>query len=279
MNISVFGLGIIGGTWAENLRQDGHDVCGWNRTPKPHLPYFTADARRAAAHGEALLIVVADPPAVQGVLDQIKPCLRPGQIVIQSSTISPAASRDFAAQVEATGASFLEAPFTGSKIAAQQRKLVFFIGGDTALMERARPVLSRLASHIEYVGPIGSASAIKLAFNINIALVGAALGESLTFARAAGISDERYFSALRLNVSWSGLAELKEKKLQTADYSPQFSLKHMGKDLRLALETAEGKLSLPQTQSLCRLYQAALERGWGDDDFIGLIRLVQEKNG
>jgi len=277
MKISVFGLGIIGGTWAENLRRDGHDVRGWNRTPKPQLSFYTPDARVAAAHAEVLHIVVADPPAVQGVLNQIKPALRPGQIVIQSSTISPAASRDFAAQVEATGAAFLEAPFTGSKIAAEQGKLVFFIGGDTALMERARPVLSRLASHIEYVGPLGSASAIKLAFNINIALVGEALGESLHFARAAGISDERYFSALRLNVSWSGLAELKEKKLKTADYAPQFSLKHMGKDLRLALETAGQKLSLPQTQRLAKLYQAGLVRGWGDDDFIGLIRAVQQQ--
>ncbi|MBM3858341.1 MAG: NAD(P)-dependent oxidoreductase [Verrucomicrobia bacterium] len=275
MKISIFGLGIIGGTWADNLLQDGHEVRGWNRTPKPSQFSYTHDACAAAECAELLHIVVADPPAVQGVLDRIKPVLHSGQIVVQSSTISPAASRDFAAQVEATGASFLEAPFTGSKIAAEQRKLVFFVGGDKAVLKRARPVLSRLSSHIKHVGPVGSASAIKLAFNINIALVGSALGESLSFARAAGISDDDYFSALRLNVSWSGLAELKEPKLRAADYAPQFSLKHMGKDLRLALETAGGTLPLPQTRMLASFYQAALDRGWGDDDFIGLFRLVQ----
>lgn len=275
MNISIFGLGIIGSIWANHLHRDGDNVCGWNRSPKPDLPFHTTDARAAAAGADVLLIVVADPPAVQNVLDQIKPALRPGQLIIQSSTISPDASRRFAAQVEATGAAFLEAPFTGSKPAAEQRKLVFFLGGDTAILERARPVLSRLGHALEHIGPVGSASALKLAFNLNLALVAEALGESLHFARAAGISDERFFSALKLNVGRSGLSEMKEAKLRNADYAPQFSLKHMGKDLRLALETAGTTVPLPQTQSLAHLYQAGLERRWGDDDFIGLIRLVQ----
>ena len=277
MKISVFGLGIIGGIWADNLRRDGDDVRAWNRTPKPEFPFYSPDARAAAAHADVLIIVVADPPAVQSVLDQIKPALRPGQIVIQSSTISPAASRDFAAQVQATGAAFLEAPFTGSKPAAEQRKLVFFIGGEPSVLERVRPVLSRLGGTIEYIGPVGSASVIKLAFNLNLALVGEALGESLTFARAAGISDDRFFSALKLTVNRSGLSELKETKLRAADYAPQFSLKHMGKDLRLALETAGETMPLPQAETLAKLYQAGMERGWGDDDFIGLIRLVQSR--
>ncbi len=276
MKISVFGLGIIGGIWAESLRRDGNDVRGWNRTPKPTLPFYTADARAAATHADVLIIVVADPPAVQGVLDQIEPSLRPGQTVIQSSTISPEASRNFAKQVEATGAVFVEAPFTGSKPAAEQRKLVFFIGGEPSVIELVRPALSGLAADIEYIGPVGSASAIKLAFNLNVALIAEALAESLTFARAVGISDDRYFSALKLNVGQSGLAALKEAKLRTDDFAPQFSLKHMDKDLRLALAAA-GAVPLPQTQALVKLYQAGIEQGWGDDDFIGLIRLVQPR--
>jgi 3-hydroxyisobutyrate dehydrogenase-like beta-hydroxyacid dehydrogenase len=262
MKISVLGLGIIGGIWAGNLQRDGHDVRGWNRTPKPELPFYTPDALAAAEHADLTIIVVADPPAVQSVLDQIKPALRPGKLVVQSSTISPSASRNFAIQVEATGAAFLEAPFTGSKPAAEQRKLVFFTGGDPAVLEHARPVLSLLAGNIEHIGPVGSASALKLAFNLNIALIAEALAESLSFARAAGISDDRYFSALKLNVGQSGLATLKEAKLRSADYAPQFSLKHMGKDLRLAVETAAGNVPLPQTEALVKLYQAGFDRGW-----------------
>lgn len=273
MKISVFGLGIIGRVWAENLRADGHDVRGWNRTPKTELPWFDPDADNAARHGEFLIIVVADPPAVQGVLDQIKPSLGAGKLVIQSSTISPTTSKDFARQVQATGAAFLEAPFTGSKPAAEQRQTVFYTGGEPAVLERARPVLARLSKAIEYIGPVGSASVLKLAMNIQIAMMAEALCESLRYARAAGISDDRYFSALKLNVANSGLTTLKEPKLRARDYAPQFSVKHMGKDIRLALEDA-GPLNLPQTRAVFEQYRQGLAAGLGDDDFIGLMRLL-----
>ena len=273
MNIGVFGLGIIGRVWAENLHRDGDTVRGWNRTAKPELPFYTSDARAAAAQSDLIIIVVADPPAVQQVLDQILPALRTGQIVVQSSTISPSATLRFAAQVQTTGAAFLEAPFTGSKPAAEQRQMVFYIGGNPENLERARPVLSRLSRAIEFIGPLGSASALKLALNMNLALMAESLGESLTFARATGISDDRFFSALKLNVGQSGLATLKEPKLRTGDWSPQFSLKHMGKDLRLAIESA-GQQPLPQLRALVKLYETGLERGWGDDDFTGLTRLL-----
>lgn len=272
MNISVFGLGIIGEIWARNLAADGHQVRGWNRSPK-QLPFYTGDARAAAAPAEALLIVVADPPAVRNVLDQIAPALRAGQIVIQSSTISPAATREFARRVRATGASFLEAPFTGSRIAAQQRQTVFFIGDDGNDLARARPVLERLGARIFPVGPVGSASALKLALNVNNAGLAQALCESLVLARAAGIADDTFFEALKLGVGRSGLSDLKEPKLRTGDFSPQFSVKHMAKDLRLALEMA-GDLSLPETRAVLGIYEAGLQRGWADDDFIGLIRLA-----
>lgn len=273
MNIGVFGLGIIGRVWAENLHHDGDTVRGWNRTAKPALPFFTGDARAAAAQADLVIIVVADPPAVQQVLDQIVTVLHAGQIVMQSSTISPAATLRFAAQVKATGAAFLEAPFTGSKPAAEQRQMVFYIGGDQEVLERSRPVLNRLSRAIEYIGPLGSASALKLAMNLNLALLAEALGESLTFARAAGISDDCFFRALSLNVGQSGLATLKEPKLRAGDWTPQFSLKHMGKDLRLAVESADQQ-PLPQLRALVKLYETGLAHGWGDDDFSSLLRLL-----
>jgi 3-hydroxyisobutyrate dehydrogenase-like beta-hydroxyacid dehydrogenase len=273
MKISVFGLGIIGSVWAENLRKDGYEVCGWNRTRK-ELPFFVSDARAAAKDAEIIFIVVADPPAVQNVLDQILPALHAGQVVVQSSTISPKATLDFGQQVQKTGAMFLEAPFMGSKPAAEQRKMVYYIGGDAQVLKKVRPVLERLSSAILHIGPLGSASALKLAMNVNIALVMQGLGESLTFARAAGISDDTYFAALKLNVSNSGVAALKEAKLRNRDFSPQFSLKHMAKDLRLALEAADD-LKLPQAQNVMRIYEEGLKRGWADEDFTVLLRLLE----
>jgi 3-hydroxyisobutyrate dehydrogenase-like beta-hydroxyacid dehydrogenase len=113
---------------------------------------------------------------------------------------------------------------------------------------------------------------------MNIAGIAQTLCESLTLCRAAGISDDTYFAALGRNVAHSPLADLKEPKLRAGEYSPQFSLKHMGKDLRLALETAASfSLSLTQTEQLKQSYDRGLAAGWSEEDFIGLIRLLEKK--
>ncbi len=275
MKIAVLGLGIIGSVWAKNLRDDGHEVRAWNRTPQPEFPGFVANVPVAVSGADFVFIVVADPAAVQSVLDVALPHLQKGQMIIQSSTISPSWTLEFASQVEKTGADFLEAPFTGSKLAAQARETVFYLGGETELIERAESVLAPISKARLHIGPRGAGSALKLAMNLNIAGVAQALSESLAFARGCGISDDVYFGALGANISKSGLVDLKEPKLRAQDYAPQFSLKHLEKDLRLTLETAQEKgVELPQTQSLRALYQQGLKRGWGDEDFIGLERLL-----
>ncbi len=270
--ITVAGLGIIGSAWAKNLHADGLSVRGWNRSPKD-LPFYEKDLATAVADAEMIIIVVADPPAVESLLNTIVPYLKPGQIVVQSSTICAKSTKQFAKQVEATGAIFLEAPFTGSKPAAEARKTVFYLGGTTDAVEQARPVLSRLSAHILHIGAIGTASSLKLAMNMNIALMSEALSESLTLARTEGISDETFFDALHLNVGRSGFSDLKEPKFRGKDYAPQFSLKHMDKDMRLALETA-GDLDLPTTKALKSFYNKGMEKGFGEDDFTGMIRLL-----
>src|ERR1700729_2953352 len=143
--ITVVGLGIIGSAWAQNLHEDGLTVRGWNRTPKD-FPFYVADLAKAVADAEMIIIVVADPPAVESVLNVIVPHLKPGQLVAQSSTISAHWTKLFARRVEAAGAGFLEAPFTGSKPAAEARKTVFYLGGTAELVEKDRPVLERLSS-------------------------------------------------------------------------------------------------------------------------------------
>jgi 3-hydroxyisobutyrate dehydrogenase-like beta-hydroxyacid dehydrogenase len=274
MKISVLGLGIIGSAWAKNLISDGHAVRCWNRTPK-NFPNFHASIQDAVDGAEVIFIVVADPPAVQSILDKIQSKLGHGVLVIQSSTISATWTRLFAEQVQLTGALFLEAPFTGSKLAAEQRQTVYYLGGSPEVVEKARPVLEPISSAILYIGPLGSASSLKLAMNVNIAGVAQTLCESLTLCRAAGIPDEIYFNALARNASHSGVSDLKKPKLSERDYTPQFSLKNMSKDLRLALETAADlSVSLEQTEHLKKIYDQGMSAGWADDDFIGLIRLL-----
>ena len=276
-NIAVLGLGIIGSAWAKNLIADGHTVRCWNRTPKD-FPNFYAYIQEAVDQAEVIFIVVYDPSAVQSVLNEIKPKLGPGKLVIQSSTISAKWTNLFAEQVQETGAWYLEAPFTGSKIAAEQRQTVYYLGGDNETVEKARPILEPISSAILRIGPLGSASTLKLAMNINIAGVAQILCESLTMCRSAGVSDDIYFSALERNVSRSGVADLKKPKLLQHDYSPQFSLKNMAKDLRLALETsAELSLTLDQTGHLNNIYEQGMAAGWSNDDFIGLMRLLEKE--
>ncbi len=177
-----------------------------------------------------------------------------------------------------TGAQFLEAPFTGSKLAAERRQTVYYLGGDPEVIEKARPILQRISSTILHIGPLGTASSLKLAMNMNIAGIAQILCESLTLCRNAGISDDIYFQALSRNVAHSPLADLKEPKLRQRDYSPQFSLKHMGKDLRLALETASKlPITLAQTEVLKQTYDRGIAAGLKDDDFIGLVRLVEKQ--
>ena len=180
--------------------------------------------------------------------------------------------------MQKTGAWFLEAPFTGSKIAAEQRQTVYYLGGAPEIVEKARPILEPISRAILHIGPLGSASSLKLAMNMNIAGIAQTLCESLILCRRSGISDDIYFSALACNAAHSGVSDLKEPKLRRNDYSVQFSLKNMAKDLRLALETA-AQLSLPleQTKHLDGIYDQGIRAGWSDDDFIGLMRLLDTK--
>ena len=219
MKIAVLGLGIIGRAWAKDLIVDGHAVRCWNRTPRD-FPNFYPAIQDAVEKAEAIFVIVSDPPAVQSVLDQITLQLGPNKIVVQSSTISARWTLQFAEQVRRTGASFLEAPLTGSKIAAEDRQTVYYLGGDTELVERMRPVLEPISSAILHIGPLGTASSLKLAMKMHIAGIGQILCESLALCRRFGIPDEVYSEALGRNLAHSGLADLKEPKFAATRLFP-----------------------------------------------------------
>jgi 3-hydroxyisobutyrate dehydrogenase-like beta-hydroxyacid dehydrogenase len=280
MRITVIGLGIIGGVWARHLATDGHAVRTWNRTPKPGAPGFTADLAAAVRGAELVAIVVADPPAVKGVLERIAGELGAGMVVAQHSTIGVDDTRAAAKLVQGRGALYLDMPFTGSKPAAEQRQNVFFIGDDAQALGRVEAVYRTLAKVLVPVGGVGQASAIKLAFNLLIANLNQAMAESFELARRSGIDPVVYFNALDANVAKSGLADLKKPKYLSGDYSPQFSIKHMHKDLRLALGLAKDLgLELAETATVERAYAEAARRGMGDLDFAALLEIVRKPAG
>jgi len=270
--LGVLGLGIIGQPWARRYQAAGRLAGVWNRTPKPDAPCWKRRAREVTVAADVTHIVVADPPAVAAVLDDILPALGPGKAVVQSSTIDPASATAFEARVRATGAAYVEAPFTGSKPAAEAGTLVFFMGGDAAALDAVEPLLALVSETRFRLPTVAQAAALKLAMNLNIAAQMEALAESLTFARQAGIADDFFFAVLAKNVSCSGLARLKEGKLKTGDFSPQFSIKHMHKDMRLAEASRGARLPLLETVRACLDHAEA--QGMGDDDFSSLVRLL-----
>lgn len=271
-SVAVLGLGIIGSTWARHLENDGVLGAAWNRTPQPGFPRWVNHPAEAAQRAETLIIVVADPAAVESVLLALAPQLTPRHLVIQSSTIDPESSQAFAALVAQHGATYVEAPFTGSKPAAEQRQTIFYLGGEPAAVERAQPILARISKQQFVIGAGAQAATLKLACNLQIVTQLEALCEALAWCRQAEISDEVFFSALRTNAAWSGVAQLKEPKLRARDYAPQFSIKHMLKDLRLALATAPGQL--PVVETVAERLQAVQDRGGANDDMSALYRLL-----
>ncbi len=268
MNIALYGLGIIGSVWSRNLAADGHTVRAWNRTPKPDHPCYCGDAREAARGAQLVAIAVADGPAVMQVLDAVLPVLAAGTVVANHATIGVDEVRAVQARVQAAGCRFLDMPFTGSKPAAEQRQTVFFVGDDANVLPSVEGAYRGLSKAILPLGAVGQAMAIKLAFNLMIATTFQSLAEGLRLARAAGLADADFFRCLDLNVAKSGLVDLKKPKLIAADWSPQFSVKHLNKDLRHALRLAASHgLSLPQTAQLQQAYAAAEAKGLGEADF------------
>lgn len=271
--IGVIGLGIIGRVWAGHYHAAGV-LCGsWNRTPQPDAPQWQTTPEAVAHNADVLQIVVADPPAVENVLDRVLPVLRPGKTVVQSSTIDPDSSEKFRQLVLARGARYLEAPFTGSKPAAEERKTVFYLGGDTALIAELEPLLSIVSETRFHIGTNRQAATLKLAMNLNIAAHVQGLAEALTMARRSGLADDVFFGALAKNVSCSGVSRLKEPKLRSGDFSPQFSVKHLLKDLKLAAHTAGGA-EYPLLDTLQGVFHAAAIDGLGEEDISAVIKTL-----
>lgn len=271
--IGLLGLGIIGQAWAQRYAATGCLGGVWNRSPKPDAPGWQDSPEAVVRACSAVQIVVADPPAVQQILDRILPELKPGKTLIQSSTIDPESSERFEAQVRATGAAYVEAPFTGGAKAGLEGKTVFFMGGRPEEIDAIEPILEALSETRFRAGTGRQAASIKLAMNLNLAIQMAGFAESLTFARRAGISDDLYFQILSRNMGHSPLIDLKEEKFRKADFSPQFSVKHMAKDTRLATAASAGA-HFPLLGAARQCLEAAEAKGMGDEDYSSILRLL-----
>lgn len=271
--IGVVGLGIIGSVWATHYAAAGKLVATWNRSRKPGVPFAVDGAREVAARARVLHVVVSDPAAVESVLDAAAPELGAEHLVVQSTTIDPTSSERFAARVKARGAAYVEAPFMGSRPAAEQKKVVFMLGGEASAVERADAILAELSGSRFTVGTEPQASTLKLAFNLQVAITMQGIAESFALARRAGLPEEAYFRVLERTALWSGFLANKEPKLKSGDFSPQFSIKHMLKDVRLVSALASGP-SAPLGAAVLEQLRRADEKGLTDLDVSALLEAL-----
>src|ERR1035437_3989980 len=276
MKIGVIGLGIIGSVYARNYAAAGALAGTWNRTPQPGAPEWKDTPEAVAAAADVVQIVVADPPAVEAVLTRIAPRLGPGKVVVQSSTIDPASSTKFSALVTARDARYLEAPFTGGKLAAEAKKTVFYLGGDRALIAELEPLLALTSEFRLVIGTIEQAASVKLAMNLILAVQMEGICEALTLARRANVSDDVFFGVFSKNSGYSGLAKMKEPKLRSGDCAPQFSVKHMLKDARLAAGLKGGG-ELPALAAVRDCLARAERAGWANEDYTAILKLLGGK--
>ena len=286
--VGILGTGRMGGSMARALAAAGFEVVCWNRTPESATALAAelggrsvaspADVARAA---DVCVSMLADGPAVEAVYAGPGGLLagaRPGNVLVDSSTVPPSTIRQFEAEARRAGAGLLDAPVSGSVSLARAGTLTIMVGGEPADVERARPVLSALASTVFHLGPLGTGAAMKLAVNILIFGLNQALAEGLVLAEAAGIDRTVAYDVLAASAVRSPYIDYKRASFLEPETAPvAFALDLAAKDLRLITEfAAELGLALPQTAANLALIDAASSGGRGNRDLSKVADHLRE---
>ncbi|MGH9500750.1 MAG: NAD(P)-dependent oxidoreductase [Terriglobales bacterium] len=285
MRIAFLGLGIMGRPMASNLAKAGHEVTVWNRTPGKTVEgaRTAATPADAARDAEVIWMCVADTKAVESVLfgpQGVEESLAEGQIIVDSSTISPTATRRFSERVNAKGVQYVDAPVTGSKIAAEAGTLIFIIGGEESTIEKLKPLFAATGKKIFRMGETGKGEAAKLAMNLQIAVIYEGFAEALTLATKLGVDAETILPLIEASMVRSGVVDYKAPFILKRDFSANFPLRLMRKDIRLALEAArEARVKLPALETVEEIYEMATEDGHEDLDYAATITLLEKWAG
>ena len=271
-NVGLIGLGIIGNRVRDVLRRKGFHVFVWNRTPRP-VPNFVGAPAELAEMCDYIQIFVSDDEAIDQVVRQLSPGLGPRHIVMAHSTVTPLAITVVAEAVAQRGARFLEAPFTGSKEAAEKGELVYYVAGDDAALREARPILEATSKQIIEFGQIGHATAIKLATNMVTAASVQAAAEALALVQAAGVPAEKFVEAMQGNASNSATLSMKVPKMMARNFEPHFSIKHMLKDMQIANRLGlSHHLELAVSSAARDRLLEQMQDGHGEEDYSAIVR-------
>ena len=282
--VGVVGLGIMGAGMAASLLRAGYQVVVYNRTAARAEPLRARGAQVAQTPAElarvcdAVVTMVSDVPALEQVLLGPQGALqgaRPGTLFVDSSTVTPAASQRMAEEARRRDCQYLDAPVTGSKQAAQEGQLMFMVGGPREVFERAQPLFAAMGRAAHWVGPNGHGSAVKLINNMISGITMAALAEGVSVARQVGVDPQALVRVLSDSVIASAFLKGKLAKVLQGDFSTNFALALMQKDLRYFLELAGQHSQFTPTAALAaQVYRAAAMAGLGDLDTAALFAFI-----
>jgi 3-hydroxyisobutyrate dehydrogenase-like beta-hydroxyacid dehydrogenase len=271
-NIGLVGLGLIGNRVREVLRHKGFQVFVWNRTPRP-VPNFVGAPAELAEMCDFIQIFVSDDDALLFVVKQLSPALATRHIVIAHPTVSPQTMTQAAQIVERRGARFIEAPFTGSKEAAEKGELVYYVAGEPEVIREARPLLEASSKELLELGSIGQATAIKVATNMVTAATVQAAAEALALVQSTGLPVEKFAAAMQQNASYSKTLAMKLPKMIKQNYERHFSVQHMLKDMQIASRLGlTNHLELAVTAAARDRLMEQMQRGHGDEDYSAVAR-------
>ncbi|HUE51826.1 MAG TPA: NAD(P)-dependent oxidoreductase [Terriglobales bacterium] len=285
MRIAFLGLGIMGRPMASNLVKAGHEVTVWNRTAGKEVEgaRVATSPAEAARGAEVVWMAVSDTKAVETVLfgaQGVQESLTAGMTIVDSSTISPSATSKFADRLRGRGVQYVDAPMTGSKVAAENGTLIFIVGGDEAAVEGLKPLFAAVGKQFFRMGETGKGQAAKLAMNLQIALIYEGFAEALTLATKLGVDPATLLPVIQASMVRSGVVDYKAPFVMKRDFSPNFPLRLMHKDIRLTLEAAkEVRVKLPALETVEEIYEMATEDGHQDLDYAATIALLEKWAG
>jgi len=268
MEIGWIGTGIMGAPMARRLIGGHHRVRVFNRSPEKARALaadgatVTADAAACIAGAEVVFIMVPDTPDVEATVAKIEPSLKAGQLVIDMSTVSPAAERVITSRLKAKGVDYLDAPVSGGDVGARDGTLAIMVGGDVAAFERARPLFELMGKRVTHIGASGAGQMTKLANQIAVAINLEAAAEAIKFAKAGGLDPSRVVEAIGAGAAASWQLSNLGPKIIAGDYRPGFFIKLIRKDLRLVVEAArESGLALPGLSLMASMFNSASALG------------------
>src|SRR5207302_1095061 len=288
MKVGFIGLGIMGSPMAANLIKGGHQLFLFSI---PSIPQSLVNAggsacangKEAAQKADIIITMVPDTPHVQAALfddNGIAAGLTKGKIVVDMSSISPLATKEFAKKINALGCDYLDAPVSGGEVGAKAASLTIMVGGSEATFTKVKPLFELMGKNITLVGGNGDGQTTKVANQIIVALTIEAVGEALLFASRAGADPAKVREALMGGFASSRILEVHGERMIKRTFDPGFRIELHQKDLNLALQGARAlNLSLPNTATTQELFNAAAALGGKGWDHSGLVRVLEHLAG